>query len=309
MGIKEKIKTIRKEGKNMKKYERSKKGFTLIELLVVIAIIAILAAMLLPALARAREEARKSVDMSNLHQLGLAMAMYVNDYHGYYPAFNSAGDYWGPWETQQGYGATLNLWGVTSGYAATWVLWLYPYVKNWKVFYDPDWQELESTVGEGSGPPPIYQTTEYAFLYNGGYGMNEGLNQGPPLLGLNDVFTTNPTYSQNISQLTDPGETLEIGEMAVPVWTGGGNGGIFWNVNGMGGETVWQYRHLGGADLLFCDGHVKWYPQSILQNSQKYYYPSGEYSVNATAVLDPNWYGNRGLQYDWPFTYTPAVNY
>lgn len=63
-----------------------RKGFTLIELLVVMVIIALLVGLLLPALARAKEEARKTQCRSNLRQIGLAIEMYANDNGGWSPA-------------------------------------------------------------------------------------------------------------------------------------------------------------------------------------------------------------------------------
>src|ERR1044072_7200814 len=92
---------------------RTRRGFTLIELLVVIAIIAILAAILFPVFAQAREKARQATCLSNLKQIGTGVVMYVQDYDEIYPL------------SQYFTGGPAG-----SGHQVSWQAEVYPYIKN-----------------------------------------------------------------------------------------------------------------------------------------------------------------------------------
>jgi prepilin-type N-terminal cleavage/methylation domain-containing protein/prepilin-type processing-associated H-X9-DG protein len=100
-----------------------RRGFTLIELLVVIAIIAILAAILFPVFAQAREKARQATCMSNLNQIGLAMLQYTQDYDEHFPIC---------WQG----GLGNQSWG--NGSALSWAASTQPYIKSIQVLKCPD---------------------------------------------------------------------------------------------------------------------------------------------------------------------------
>ena len=104
-----------------------KNAFTLIELLVVIAIIAILAAILFPVFAQAKQAAKKTVDLSNMRQLGTAMALYGGDYDDQFPltSFPSKGN--------------------------SWPLRMQGYIKNWDIFRSPG---DASTLWPAAGTKP-----------------------------------------------------------------------------------------------------------------------------------------------------------
>ncbi len=109
---------------------KPRSGFTLIELLVVIAIIAILAAILFPVFAQAREKARQTSCLSNLKQLGTAVMMYTQDYDETYPT-----QFQNPYATCPGGSSAYAL--EDNCREATWMGGIFPYVKSRQVYVCP----------------------------------------------------------------------------------------------------------------------------------------------------------------------------
>lgn len=217
-----------------------KNGFTLIELLVVIAIISILASILFPVFARARENARRTSCLSNLKQMGLGTMMYVQDYDEHYP-----------W--------TIIYYSASS--TAIWRTLLQPYVKSTQVFVCPS-SSAPSAVGS-----------------QGHYGANTSLMALQSGFGTTP-FTGNTTLSTVVSPATtyalmdfgmyyaQPPRAVT----AVAAWEYlPGMGDVGSNCNAIP-TTSWagapadcrSGRHFGGVNIAFADGHTKWLKSSVV---------------------------------------------
>jgi len=203
-----------------------KRGFTLIELLVVIAIIAILASILFPVFARARENARRASCQSNIKQIALGMFMYNQDYDEKLPVI-----YTSP-SAHSSFTAAAS---TTAGRDVGWAEAMQPYLKSTQIFQCPSESGAPSAtdldsgnvysdywfnhIADGKSDASFDSPAQTVLLGDGGAGSSAYSSQG---------CTANPCASPDASgqKATIPG----------------------------GGAT----RHLDGTNFAFADGHVKW---------------------------------------------------
>jgi prepilin-type N-terminal cleavage/methylation domain-containing protein/prepilin-type processing-associated H-X9-DG protein len=220
------------------RYEEISKtrGFTLIELLVVIAIIALLAAILFPVFARARENARRSACQSNLKQLGLGFAQYSQDFDEKLPINNN--DY-------SGYYGVVNFATTTRvNYLAA----VQPYVKSQQILSCP-------SAGPGTG------TTSNATSYLGNAVIFAGFDQTDS--GFNYTVT-----GRHVSSIPNPSEIICVQEALEKSYIAQTYPNVvhdsatarytYWHYSADPNSNDFSNRHFSGGNLLFADGHVKW---------------------------------------------------
>ncbi len=226
----------------------SAKGFTLIELLVVIAIIAILAAILFPVFARAREQARKMTCLSNLKQIGTAFALYTQDYDGGYP--NTGDPY---------------LW---VGMRFRWPL--MPYLGIG--------QKEAAAFASQSGSPSILICPSDAFSGTGfdatSYGYSACFYHTPEQInamrienlraGLNTPGAGAVCVTQTESSIASPAQKALAGEWFNSHETGGGAPLGYWGTLSPP-ATPGPDRWKGGRNYVFADGHARFVLASRLR--------------------------------------------
>ncbi len=256
-----------------------RKGFTLIELLVVIAIIAILAAILFPVFAKAREKARAISCISNEKQIALSWTMYTQDYD----------------ETVIPYSSS----GVSGGIAFPWTLILQPYVKSFQVYTCPD-----STYAIG-------------YTYNANIARSDGYNGSSPrklngitLPAVTPIFVdgnsiSGPSTLSNPQGLTWPYPYNQAAAFFINgVATAGGriindvtNFNNGWTANnpsatqgtGVGNPGgIAATRHTDGANYAFSDGHAKFLKAPVTANTGNPAVAGLNYMGDGQTGPDPN---------------------
>ncbi len=258
-----------------------RQGFTLIELLVVIAIIAILAAILFPVFAKAREKARQASCASNLKQLGLGLMQYSQDNDELLCAAWNGNNGWQDSDPATG--------------KYKWMDMIYPYVKSNGVYHCPDDSGGITYGGHNTTGQfiPYQQLTAPSGNYYGSYGMNAynfSFNGGQALTGPGN---NNSTSGFTLASLQSPATTIWVIDDADSYQIGCNNPGlakgtigsapdIYCSGDGAPGDMTNDnpavLRHSGPdlANVLWTDGHVK--------------------AMNAGALLSRN---AAGIYYYW----------
>ena len=221
-------------------------GFTLIELLVVIAIIAILAAILFPVFAKAREKARQTACLSNQKQIALALLMYSQDVDERFPA------------VYNDFRVALG-----TGPRYIWAECIAPYIKNNEIFACPGGP---NDVNPGAN----LQGTRYNMNMVHNWGWPEDCNR-----------TAEICYPIKQSMIQFPSEFVFTFESSNAWWCHWlSHGG--WNntttssqglvLVGTLGEYIYP-RHNGGCNVAFVDGHAKWHSTSDIYGTAMRQHP------------------------------------
>jgi len=227
-----------------------KNGFTLIELLVVVAIIAVLAAMLLPALSKSREMARRAVCMGNLKQIYMAMEMYAEDKGDFYPPpyLNEDGNYWS------------NL--------------LYAlYISNRGLVY-------LGTMTTSNGTE-CSKYTDYIGYCSDGCSGEKGTVFNCPSCKDGALFTTGRltypvSYSMNERLGVNHERSGKRSRLFYPsrtfmVMDSNNTKNLYMQASRYYNTAPYPYSvpiHIEGLNVLFCDGHVEWKRGNSLPQSQ-----------------------------------------